>query len=714
MAEPVLREAPTVPHPAPDAAAGGRLEDALARMAVRLADVVAGLGDVTAARFLRGLPAPQRPGPPDGGCLDLATGAAEPVDRLVRALALGAADRDLLVLSLLAHHHEGVAAVLRDVHPQGQPWATVGLAALLAEGGALAVGPGVSGTGVSGTGVSGTGPSVRARLARILATGPLAAAGAVRVEPGDQPFPERSLRPAPLLWEGLCGLPGWPAGIEPHPGPFPDWGFDSWLALPEVIGACRAVQRRAPVTVLLTGPRPHLLAGRLAALVAAAGREPVVVRAARPDAAAVSAVLLLAVARGVVPVVCLDGEVTGHLAPSAPDLPVPLLLAARDRGVATWPRPVLELPAGPHPVLDRQAAVAAALPGPPRRPTGPAGAAGPTAQPSPPPIGPATIEPGELALAAADVRLHARLVGRPPDRERLRDRVDARTAATVPAGAVLVHPRVGWGDLVLPADRIEQLREAVDRMLRQEEVLGGWGFRRAAGATAGLRLLFAGPPGTGKTLATQVIAAELGRDLLVVDLSQLVSKWIGETEKNLAAVFEAAERDGAVLLFDEADALFGKRTEVADARDRYANLETAYLLARLERFTGVAVLATNLRQNLDAAFARRIEFAVLFDQPDDAARLALWRRHLPPAAPLAEDADLALLAGLYQLPGALIRNAALAAAFLAAAEPDPRHRVIGLRHLVHAVRREHAKAGLPYPGPPPELSAGPPIRRGPS
>ena len=647
MAEPVLRDALTLPGAVVDAEPGRRLDAALERMALRLADVVEGLGDAAAARFLRGMQVLACPAPPDGGCLDLPVGPAEPVDRLVRALALGATERDLLVLSLLAHHHEGVSAVLRGLHPYGLPWPTVGLAALLAEHGSSAVDGG---------------RLPRARLAQMLATGPLSVAGAVRVDGADQPFPERSIRAASLLWEALAGLPGWPPGVEAHPGPFPEWGFDGWLELPEVIGARRAVQRSAAVTVLLAGPRPHQLAGRLAAVVTAAGREPVVLRGSRVDSQTVTAVLLLAVTRGVVPVLSVDGDVAEDLAPSAPGLPVPLLLAVRDRGVRTWPRPVLELPATPHVVADRRAALVAALPE--------------VAQHYPPTsltatIGPATIEPGDLALAAADVRLHAWLVGRHPDRDHLRDRVDARTAGTVPAGAVLVHPGAGWADLVLPADRIEQLREAVDRMAHQEQVLGEWELRRSAGAP-GLRLLFAGPPGTGKTLAAEVIAAELGRDLLVVDLSQLVSKWIGETEKNLAAVFEAAERDGAALLFDEADALFGKRTEVADARDRYANLETAYLLARLERFTGVAVLATNLRQNLDAAFARRIEFVVLFDQPDEAARLALWRRHLPAAAPLDDDADLPLLAGLYQMPGALIRNAAVAAAFLAAAEPVTR------------------------------------------
>jgi SpoVK/Ycf46/Vps4 family AAA+-type ATPase len=209
-------------------------------------------------------------------------------------------------------------------------------------------------------------------------------------------------------------------------------------------------------------------------------------------------------------------------------------------------------------------------------------------------------------------------------------------------------------------------------------------------------MLFAGPPGTGKTLSAEVMARELGVDLLVVDISRVVSKWIGETEKNLADVFDAAERADAVLVFDEADALFGRRTEVSDAHDRYANLETAYLLARLERFEGLAVLATNLRQNVDPAFTRRLEFVVDFEEPTVPEREALWRVHLPPRAPLADDVDIPQLATLYAVVGGVIRNAATASAFLAAAEDVP----IARRHLLQALRREYEKAGRAFPGAP--------------
>jgi SpoVK/Ycf46/Vps4 family AAA+-type ATPase len=214
-------------------------------------------------------------------------------------------------------------------------------------------------------------------------------------------------------------------------------------------------------------------------------------------------------------------------------------------------------------------------------------------------------------------------------------------------------------------------------------------------------MLFSGPSGTGKTLAAEVLANEIGVDLLLVDVSRVVSKWIGETEKNLSEVFDVAERAQAVLFFDEADALFGRRTEVSDAHDRYANLETAYLLTRLERFEGMAVLSTNLKQNIDPAFLRRMEFIVDFEEPGPVERAALWQCHLPPTAPLADDFNVAELAALYPVVGGFIRNAAVAAAFLAAAEGSP----ITRRHAVRALRREYDKAGRAFPGLPSGMTA---------
>ncbi len=260
----------------------------------------------------------------------------------------------------------------------------------------------------------------------------------------------------------------------------------------------------------------------------------------------------------------------------------------------------------------------------------------------------------------------------------------------------LLRPRVSWEQLVLPEAELHQLREAVNRLLFRGTVLDDWRFLQGRQGSEGVRMLLCGPPGTGKTLSAEVLACTLKVNLLVVDLSQIVSKWIGETEKNLAEVFARAERSRAVLFFDEADALFGKRTEVSDAHDRYANLETAYLLARLESFEGLGILATNLRQNIDPAFLRRLEFVLEFKEPDRSAREALWRCHIPPNAPLAPDVDLDSLAHRYPIVGGLIRNAAVAAAFLAASA----HSVITQAHLVQAIKREYGKAGKAFPDPP--------------
>ncbi|HEX3481846.1 MAG TPA: ATP-binding protein [Kofleriaceae bacterium] len=256
-------------------------------------------------------------------------------------------------------------------------------------------------------------------------------------------------------------------------------------------------------------------------------------------------------------------------------------------------------------------------------------------------------------------------------------------------------------DLVLPAAAMEQLDELIERVEQRDRVFEDWGFGARSERQTAVLALFAGPSGTGKTLAAEVIAARLGVDLYCIDLSQMVSKYIGETEKNLSRVFDAAEGTAALLFFDEADGIFGKRTDTKDSHDRYANLEVSYLLARLETFTGAAILASNLRQNIDTAFLRRMDFLVDFPQPDMPSRKLIWQRHLRCDAPLAGDIDLPLLSRAFPVSGAQIRNAVVAAAFRAAAEDG----AIGQAHLVAAMRREYEKQGKAFPGTPvPESS----------
>jgi AAA+ superfamily predicted ATPase len=260
-----------------------------------------------------------------------------------------------------------------------------------------------------------------------------------------------------------------------------------------------------------------------------------------------------------------------------------------------------------------------------------------------------------------------------------------------------VEPRATWDDLVLPEDSLGQLRELCQRVALSERVWHDWGFERRSSAGQGVTALFAGPPGTGKTMAAEVVAGDLGLDLFAVDLSSVVSKYIGETEKNLERVFTAAAETSAVLLFDEADALFGKRSEVRDAHDRYANIETSYLLQRMEAYDGVAVLTTNLRGHLDPAFVRRLQFIVDFPFPDEEQRRRIWQGCLPAEAPREEGLDVGRLGRDVRLSGGGIRNAVLHAAFLAAGEGVP----IGTSHVLRAVRREHQKAGTVPPAPQP-------------
>jgi AAA+ superfamily predicted ATPase len=260
-------------------------------------------------------------------------------------------------------------------------------------------------------------------------------------------------------------------------------------------------------------------------------------------------------------------------------------------------------------------------------------------------------------------------------------------AGHIDATANRVRPSRTWDDIVLDPERMDQLREVALRCRHRETVFNDWGF--SPQPSTGVVALFAGPSGTGKTLAAEVIAGDLGIDLYKVDLANLVSKYIGETEKNLSRVFDAAEASNVALFFDEADALLGRRSEVSDAHDRYANIEVAYLLQRLERYEGLVVMATNLAKNIDPAFLRRIHVVVDFPMPGPEERKRIWARCLPPGAPTSADLDLEFLAERFDISGGTIRNSVLAAAFLAAEASSP----ITMSTAVVALRRELQKLG---------------------
>jgi hypothetical protein len=266
-----------------------------------------------------------------------------------------------------------------------------------------------------------------------------------------------------------------------------------------------------------------------------------------------------------------------------------------------------------------------------------------------------------------------------------------RIQARMPMGrlAQRIESAASWDHLVLPPEQLAALREIAAHVRHRARVHDAWGFGDRFSRGLGVSALFAGPSGTGKTLAAEVLANDLRLDLYRIDLSQLVSKYIGETEKNLSAIFEAAERSGAILLFDEADALFGKRSNVKDSHDRYANIEVSYLLQRMESYRGLAVLTTNQRAALDQAFLRRLRFVVTFPFPDGAQRASIWTRIFPDGTP-TDSLDVARLARL-NVTGGNIRNIALHAAFLAAAARQP----VGMAHLLRAARGECHKIEKP-------------------
>ncbi|THF77588.1 ATP-binding protein [Cohnella fermenti] len=298
--------------------------------------------------------------------------------------------------------------------------------------------------------------------------------------------------------------------------------------------------------------------------------------------------------------------------------------------------------------------------------------------------------PGQIASAWRQSLILAAERG-----ERLPDKSDLAAAAKgqfrhrLAQHAIAIKPRSRWSDLILPKESLSLIQEACNRYKLRETVLSDWGFAGRVSYGTGVHLLFAGPPGTGKTMAADAVAGELGLELYRVDLSRIVSKYIGETEQRLRELFEEARQSGAILFFDEGDALFGKRTEVKDSNDRYANMEAAYLLQLIEAYDGVTILATNLMQNLDEALLRRMSVIVKFPFPSPEDRARIFASLLPAGAPLGEELDLPFLAQRVEVSGGHIKNIVLAAAFLAASERAP----IGMSHMIRAAKEELQKLG---------------------
>jgi hypothetical protein len=581
----------------------------------------------------------------------------QPFDRLRRALGLNELEQDLLVFAGLAEHHEGYADIFRSLHPSSLPFPTFGLAAQLL-----------------GT------TEQRQDVGEMLARGALFNKRLLSLQ-GDVPVYARYLLVAEALWAVLQGLDAWPQGMGPEPVTAVLAGLDEWLAQGEIVRARHVLAAGTPSTVVMSADSGSVAWQRALSLVEAAGVT--AVPFSWPLKATADFEMLLSVhllARAAIPVVRL---VTGdNEAPqSAPcpmlNFPAPVVVCSHvGLAMTVRERPILNLivEALKAPALrDMWRAVLPAL----------ADQANRLAARYP-------LEPGQALQVAQDLALGSD--GSAPTLKDVAESLRARAAMSLGGGVQLVRPVAGWSQLVLPDSQASQLREAVNRLDLQGRVLDDWQFLAGRRGARGVRMLFSGPPGTGKTLSAEVLAKALNVDLLLVDLSQVVSKWIGETEKNLAEVFATAERAKAVLFFDEAESLFGKRTEVSDSHDRYANLETAYLLSRLERFDGLAILATNLRQNIDAAFSRRLEYIIEYEEPGLAQRLALWQCHIPAGVPLADDVNLQTLAANYPVVGGLIRNATVTGAFMAAADGQ----VITQEHFTRAIRREYEKAGKAF------------------
>nr|WP_251076826.1 ATP-binding protein [Streptomyces benahoarensis] len=680
-------EAPA-PGPATDPAQP--LADRLAALRERVAALVArrGADDPTAGDPLRGLylsgdavrhrlrgeaeaggPPPEgwaEPEPPDG--------AAEPGDRLgllARRLGLTPLDTTVLLIALapdLDRGFEPLYGYLNDDVSRRR--ATTGLALDLC--GLLAP--------------DGAGAAARARFHP---SAPLSAYGLLSVEETDRPFLGRSLRVPDRVAAHLLGDGAPDAALAGYVTELPGDPADEPTAPDDRLGALLAA---GPAIVYLREHRDGDGLARAAAALRAAGRAALhftppaaprrpdggTAEAAPDERGPVAALLREARLRDCAVVVAPLPDEPGALMRelAVPDVPVllcgtrpydplwcardPLVLEAprtRAGAVDTWEAALGADAAAAD--LDLAAAVA-----------------------------PYRLDGERIRRAARSARALAALEGTALTSAHLRHAARQQSASGLERHARRIRPDVGWADLVLPDGPLGQLRELALRARHRDRVLGDWRLSAGGGRGRGVLALFAGDSGTGKTLSAEVVAADLGLDLYVVQLSSVVDKFVGETEKNLERIFTEADRTDAVLLFDEADAVFGKRSEVKDAHDRYANMESAYLLQRLEAFDGIAVLTTNLRANIDDAFTRRLDLVVDFPFPDAGQRLALWRHSLA-HVPCAEGIDPGPCAREFELSGGSIRSAVVTAAYAAAGRGGP----VTDADLLTGARREYRKGG---------------------
>ncbi|MFH8349135.1 ATP-binding protein [Streptomyces sp. NPDC018045] len=514
--------------------------------------------------------------------------------------------------------------------------------------------------------------------ARFHPSAPLRALGLLAVEEADRPLLTRSLSVPDRLTAHLLGDDTPDAALLGHLRPMPD-PLPAAARDESFVRRLAACLGGAPFTAYL---REHRTGDALATLASA-------LREAGVDA------LRFAGPPDRVPELLREARLTGRAVvvcglPEQPGAMVAELAAATDVPVLLADSRPYDPQWSPHDPLALQA---------PRLPAG-GTAAWRTA------LGPAadgfdlaaTVAPYHLGgdritRAARAATALAAFDGTELTAEHVRLAARQQSASGLERHARRIRPAVDWRDLVLPDGPLAQLRELALRARHRDRVLGDWRLSAGGGRGHGVLGLFAGESGTGKTLSAEVIAADLGVDLYMVQLSSIVDKYVGETEKNLERIFTEADRTDAVLLFDEADAVFGKRSEVKDSHDRYANMESAYLLQRLESFDGIALLTTNLRANIDDAFTRRLDLVIDFPFPDAGQRLALWRHGLS-HVPRVADLDIDALARDFELAGGSIRSAVVTAAYLAAGRDEP----VAAGDLWEGARREYRKAGRLVPG----------------
>lgn len=581
------------------------------------------------------------------------------LSRLIDGLKLGKIEVQLLVLAGMAQEHEGFADIFRSLHPTRQPYPT---AALLSQ-------------------IVRASESQRSELLQNLATSPLITTGIVCLF-DDAPVLTCSVKVSAADWQAIKSAVAQPNLLIPQVREFCSIGLDKWLDSNKIKQARHCLQCNLSSILYLQNPDIDVVLNRAYVLAQREKRALLAVAvSAKPEPQAIAQLGLHCLVSGSVPLLVVESNEASvaielsHLArfcqcimicthteillkqPQLITLDLPIERLNVSSLVSMWRQLLPEF-------ADQAQQLANRFP----------------------------LEPSQAqqrihrlktlnAHATEGLTLDCVITGlKQPNNE------------VLPQGIKRISPRLGWQDLVLPEMQQAQLQGAIQRLVLQHTVLDEWQFLHNRRGAKGVRLLFSGAPGTGKTLSAEVLAHALQVDLLIVDLAAVVSKWIGETEKNLAKVFSFAEQSQALLFFDEADAIFGKRTEVSDSHDRYANLETAYLLTRLEAYEGMAILATNFRNNIDAAFIRRLDYIIDFREPNKTDRERLWRCHVPDRAPLSDNVDFAHLAALFPMVGGEIRNAAVAAAYFAAQQQQS----IQQDHFISAIRAEYEKTGKAF------------------